>query len=61
MNNKEAIISRVYLTKAGETVISFKLKFGDLSNQEKDDLGLLWREGVPVSIAIEKFQSPNPS
>ena len=55
---KESIISRCYTTKNGETIVSFKFKFGDLTMQERADLEALWRDGTPLAIKIAQFQ-PN--
>lgn len=57
---KETIISRVYSTKNGETIINFKFKFGDLSMEEKENFLTLWREGTPLELSIEASQKPEP-
>ena len=54
--NKETKISRVYETKNGEVIVSFKYQFGELTMQEKEDLKMLWREDVSLNLAIERFQ-----
>jgi len=59
MNNKETKISRVYETKNGEVIVSFKYQFGELTMQEKEDLKMLWREDVSLNLAIERFQNPD--
>lgn len=59
MNNKETKISRVYETKNGEVIVSFKYQFGELTMQEKEDLKMLWREDVSLNLGIERFQNPD--
>lgn len=57
--NKETKISRVYETKNGEVIVSFKYQFGELTMQEKEDLKMLWREDVSLNLGIERFQNPD--
>ncbi len=57
--NKETQISRIYETKNGEVVISFRFKFGELQMEEKENLKTLWREGTPLSLAVSGYQNPD--
>lgn len=59
MQNKETVISRIYENKSGEVVVSFRFKLAELTVEQKEDLKTLWREGVPLKLAIERFQDPD--
>lgn len=56
---QDAIINRVYLTKSGETVISFKVKPEDLPPEQREILLEYWRDGVLLQFAVERFQDEN--
>lgn len=56
---KETKITRCYNTKNGEFIVSFKFPLGELSPTEQEDLRVLWREDVSLSLAIERFQNPD--
>lgn len=59
MNLPDAIINRVYLTKNGETVISFKVKPEDLPPEQRETLLEYWRDGTLLQFAVERFQDEN--
>ena len=56
MNNKEAIINKVYETKSGEFCVQLKFKFDELTIEQKEALRLAWREGEPQNVSIVPFQ-----
>lgn len=56
---QDAIINRVYITKSGETVISFKVKPEDLPPEQRETLLEYWRDGVLLQFSVERFQDEN--
>lgn len=59
MIQRETRISRIYETKNGEVIISFRYAFGELSVEDKENLKALWREDVSLTLAIDRFQDLN--
>ena len=59
MIQRETRISRIYETKNGEVIISFRYTFGELSVEDKENLKALWREDVSLTLAIDRFQDLN--
>lgn len=56
---QDAIVNRVYITKSGETVISFKVKPEDLPPEQRETLLEYWRDGTLLQFTVERFQDEN--
>lgn len=56
MLKNEAVITRVYETTNREMVLSFKIKFGDLTLEQKEKLRELCMDKTPVALSVAEFQ-----